>query len=221
MGRRAGNVTSLSGRQRMLSLGLGVALNAAALTLLLALHSRQPERIKDTGSSLITVEAHAVPAAVTPPPIALLKIAAMGSLPDLSPTPTTQTSPAEVFGDSCEILGTVGKAIVDDPAAVDAIVHAPAETRSIADAIVIWNMGWSAAAQETGAPLEPVRANVLATLHAVPEDCLSSTVSGPRLVPVPNGDRTVFLVFGSGDWSWKSLMDPASIEMVDEMAGLG
>lgn len=221
MRRSTGNVTSLSLRQRMLSLSCGVALNAAALALLLALHSRPLERTSKAGASVISLIALAAPTKATVPAIIIPKFAALQVLPAPAPKPAGDAASAPDSADSCAILDSVAKAIVADPATVDAIVHAPAGTRSIADAIVIWNVGWSAATVNTGAPLEPVRANVVATLEAAPADCLSSPVSGPRLVPVPNGDRTLFLVFGSGDWSWKSLMDPAPIETADDITGFG
>ncbi len=30
---------------------------------------------------------------------------------------------------------------------------------------------------------------------------------GPRLVPIPDGNGTIFLVFGSGEWTWRALSD--------------
>lgn len=170
--------------------------------------------------TLVSVNDQEVPAAVIVPAIILRQIAVMQALPEPAPEPAGEAANA-AGADACAILDSVAKAIVADPATVAAIVQAPADTRSIADAIVIWNVGWSAAAMEAGAPLEPVRANVIATLQAAPEDCLASPVAGPRLVPVPNGDRTLFLVFGSGEWSWKSLIEPVPVETAGDTTGLG
>lgn len=198
----------------MLSLSFGVTLNAALLALLLTLHSRPHERLRDPDASIISMTAQAVPKAATLPEIIFPRISVEKALP------APQTKGAYSL-DTCAILESVAKAIVADRTTVDAIVHAPADTRSIADAIVVWNVGWSADAVEIGAPLETVRTNVVATLKAAPEDCLSLPISGPRLVPVPNGDRTLFLVFGSGDWSWKSLIEPMPVETAGETTGPG
>ena len=37
-------------------------------------------------------------------------------------------------------------------------------------------------------------------------------IAGPRLIPVPDGERTMFVVLGSGAWTWRQLVsdpDPA------------
>ncbi|MGI8931852.1 MAG: hypothetical protein ACR2FK_05680 [Sphingomicrobium sp.] len=107
----------------------------------------------------------------------------------------------------CNTLDLVSKALVADPAALTAVHNAPAETRSISEAVVLWNAGWSPAAFATEAPLGPARAVVEQSLSSVADGCLDEPIVGPRLVPIPAGEqRTIFLVFGSGVWSWRQLM---------------
>lgn len=53
------------------------------------------------------------------------------------------------------------------------------------------------------------------TLSLVEDGCLDEPIAGPRLVPiaVPDGQGTMFLVFGSGNWTWRELVaDPAAQE---------
>lgn len=126
---------------------------------------------------------------------------------------TAAAATAKGTAADCPIVEDVAKGILADPEALQAVINAPPETRSIADAIVVWNAAWAPATTPTipdaPAPLGPVRTNVQATLQSLPEECLSPVVSGPRLIAVPNGERTLILVFGSGDWSWQTLIEPA------------
>lgn len=112
---------------------------------------------------------------------------------------------------ACATLPLIAHALVADPAALTAIVAAPPETRSIADAIVLWNAGWAEAASLPDAPLAPARATVEQSLRTLPDACLDEALAGPRLVPVPNGDRTMFVAIGSGNWSWRQLIDDPAV----------
>lgn len=109
---------------------------------------------------------------------------------------------------SCDTLDLVSQALATDPSAVDAIRSAPPAMRSVADAIVVWNAGWSAGADSADSPLAEVRAVVEDQLGTVSDECLDETIAGPRLVPIPDGDQTTFLAFGSGDWTWRQLLLP-------------
>ena len=76
---------------------------------------------------------------------------------------------------------------------------------------VMWNAGRSNAASTVDSPLGPARAIVELSLNSVEDGCLDEQIAGPRLipVPVPDGQSTMFLVFGSGTWTWRELVaDP-------------
>lgn len=132
------------------------------------------------------------------------------------PNSTALAAPAG----SCATLNVVMTALVSDPAAVTAVINAPPETRSIAEAVVIWNVGWSNAASSLDAPLAPARTVVEQSLLTVADACLDEQVAGPRLMPVPDdAGGTMFLVIGSGNWTWRELVtDPATGEMVETLA---
>jgi hypothetical protein len=124
---------------------------------------------------------------------------------------STETDPAAsaASASGCAALEAVTKGLLADPVAVAAVLRAPPETRSIAEAIVVWNTGWSEATAIAGAPLEPVRTTVRQSLETIDERCLDEPIAGPRLVPIPAGAGTMFLVFGSGSWTWRQLtLDP-------------
>jgi len=171
-----------------------------------------PPLVKPGVISLMSISSD-IPA-VRPPPPPVLPSKVVDEIKRLTEQALTfdpdSTALAAVAG-QCATLDIVTKAIVADPLAVAAVVHAPPETRSIAEAIVLWNVGWSSAASAVDAPLGPARAIVELSLNSVEDGCLDEQIVGPRLVPVPVPDSqiTVFLVFGSGTWTWRELVtDP-------------
>ena len=106
----------------------------------------------------------------------------------------------------CAIFELVSKSLTAEPEVTAAILNTPRESRSIADAIVIWNVGWSANAASPEETLGPARAVIEQSLRSAPDNCLDEPVAGPRLVPIPEGDRTTFLAIGSGNWTWRELL---------------
>ena len=196
-----------------------VALHVALLVAFLASGGAAPPRIVKSGvMSLVSINAE-IPAQRPPPPPVLpsklvdeiKKLTAQALT--IEPDSTALAAPTG----QCATLDIVMKAIVADPSAVAAVIQAPPETRSIAEAIVMWNEGWSSAASTPESPLSPARAVVEQSLDSVEDGCLDEAIAGPRLVPiaVPNGQRTMFLVFGSGNWTWRELVaDPAAAQAV-------
>ena len=199
---------------------LGVLTSVAiahGLLLILVLASRGAVALPPTkvgALMLVSLNAEA-PAQSRPPPPALpSKIADRKPLAEaaLSSDPDSITLAAASGG--CAPLEMVTKALVADPAAMKSVINAPPETRSIAEAVVLWNAGWSDAAVSSDAPLGPARLVVERSLEAVEDACLDAPIAGPRLVPIPDGERTMFLVFGSGAWTWRELTASADPQQV-------
>lgn len=191
---------------------IGVLVSVAiahAVLFLLVLASRGGvplAAVKDGALTLVSLKAEA-PAQSQPPPPTLPSMLADHkplSEPALSNDPDSITL-AAAFG-GCAPLEIVTKALVADPAAMNSVINAPPETRSIAEAVVIWNAGWSDAADSPDAPLGPARSVVELSLESIEDGCLDAPIAGPRLVPIPDGERTMFLVFGSGAWTWRELV---------------
>jgi hypothetical protein len=99
----------------------------------------------------------------------------------------------------------VRTAILADPAAVTSVLNSPPEIRAIADAVVLWNAQWSESAHSLAAPLGAARVAVERSLATLDENCLDEPITGPRLIPVPAGSRTIFVVIGSGVWTWRQV----------------
>lgn len=197
--------------QRAAALTAVVALHLLVLVAVLTARSAAPIRIAaPTSLSVFSISAKPAPATPTPPVLP----SKMPNPPRLLVLPTlpaeAAASAATAPGASCATLEQVTASLLADPAAVDAVVHSPTESRSIADAIVIWNAGWHNVALTIDAPLAPARSALERALATVPEACLDEEVTGPRLVPFPDGEGTTFLVIGSGVWRWRGLLaDPA------------
>lgn len=203
--------------QRIGVLASVVGLHVGLLVVfLVASDAAPPQVVKPGVMSLIALNAE-VPAQRPPPPPVLpsklvdeiRKLTAEAQA--MEPDSTALAAPSG----QCATLDVVSKAIVADPSAVMAVIQSPPETRSIAEAVVMWNAGWSNAASTPQSPLSPARTVVEQTLGLVENGCLDEPIVGPRLVQiaVPDGQRTMFLVFGSGHWTWRQLVeDPAAVQ---------
>lgn len=182
---------------------------AHALLLIVVFASRTTVPLPaDSGDAvtLFSLKAEASAQSKPPPPALPSKLAVHKPLsePALSSDPDSIALAAASGG--CAPLEIVTKAIVANPAAMESVINAPPETRSIAEAVVIWNAGWSVAAESPDAPLGPARSIVEQSLEWIDDGCLDAPIAGPRLVPIPDGEGTMFLVFGSGAWTWRELV---------------
>lgn len=204
-----GRFTLLSPAQRSASITAVVMLYAMLLGLFLFL-GRGASTPKPSSPSLSLFDVAATdhePQSSPPPPPALpSKVALAPSPPEppsTSPSPTGTAAP----GGGCETLANVSMAINGDPLATAGILSAPRELQTITGAVVVWNAGWSLGTRGPDEPLQAVRRVIESTLRAVDSACLEEQVAGPRLVAVPNGDSSMFVVLGSGLWTWRQLLD--------------
>lgn len=193
--------------QRLIVLTTVTGLHALAfLALFVGNAEVPPAPVKVGALSIVSVTAES-PAQPAPPPKLPSKMVDQTEPPKevaMSDQPDSTATGAPAAG--CATLEVVTNALLADRAVVDAIHRAPLEARSISGAIVMWNAGWSNTARTIDAPLGLVRAVAERSLHSVDPGCLEEEVAGPRLVPIPVGDNTMFVVFGSGIWRWRELM---------------
>ncbi len=192
-------------------LGSVIALHAAIIALLLQQVADVKPPAPATSIAMIALEAEPPAGAKPPPPSLPAKVAdTFVPVTELSISEDTQSDAPAGASAVCSTLDKIREGILMDSVAVDAIRNAPPETRSIADAIVVWNVGWAPSALTPPAPLFAVRVAVERSLTGVPDHCLDEAVTGPRLVPIPDesGLRTIFIVFGSDIWTWRALHGP-------------
>ncbi len=184
------------------------------IALLLQQAAEMTPPVEATSIAMIAIDADKPAAAKPPPPSIPAKVAdTFVPVTELSIPEESESDAAAGASATCSTVDLVREALLLDLAAIEAIRNAPPETRSIADAVVLWNMGWAPATLTERDPLFVVRAAIERRLSAVPENCLDETVAGPRLVPITDasGLRTIFLVFGSGDWTWRALLSPSPL----------
>lgn len=207
--------------ERYSALALVLALHAAALLLLLSQRSVLPSVPAKPGSlKVMSLNAQAPREAPPPPPVLPSKLVReIKAEMQLAVATAEQSDSAAAPAGGCVALEQVRSAIMGDPAALSSVVQAPPETRSIAEAVVMWNQSWTAAASSADAPLGPARTAVERSLAAMPEECLDEPIAGPRLVPFPAGTGTMFLVFGSANWTWRDVAQ--SIEPAPSMGERG
>lgn len=206
----------LSRAQRSGSIAGVLLFHAMIVGLFLAAGRDAASPVPPSGPMMLIDVAVAAPElkGAPPPPPALPSkvalVAAPPSPPSLAPSPTATAMP----GGGCATLASVTAAINSDESATTGVRTAPPELRSIAGAVVVWNTGWSEGARGPGEPLEAVRRVIETTLRGVDPACLEERVAGPRLVAVPTGDHSMYVVLGSGMWSWRDLLNDEPV--VDE-----
>lgn len=192
--------------QRIAAFMTVIVLHVLLLLLLLATRATTSQPARSPGAMTVVSIADRSEAVPPPPPKLPSKVLKEAvQLAELAMSTETNPDSTAASASGCVTLDTITKALLADPPTVAAILKAPPETRSIAEAIVIWNSEWSEAAATPGGPLEPVRVTVSQSLASIDEACLDEPVAGPRLIPIPAGEGTMFLVFGSGSWTWRQL----------------
>ena len=191
--------------QRIAVLAAVFFLHFLLLLLVLATSGiRVPAPIKPGILSVVSIVEETAAQSPPPPPALPSKIAETNRpLTDFVRSDEIDPNATAQPAGGCAALELVSKALLADPIVVEAIVRAPPETRSIADAIIIWNGGWADFAGSIEAPLGAVRAAAELNLRSLDDECLDEPIAGPRLIPIPVGTRTIFIVFGSSDWRWR------------------
>lgn len=197
--------------QRVTALAVAAALHLVLLAVLVSVGSLTPPLAKPL-AAMTMVSLTPERATGRPPPPALPSRIAQPQrvFQEFMFSDQPDASASGAAG-NCATLLLITQALDADPSALAAVLGAPPETRSIADAVVLWNAGWTAAASTPDAPLAPARAVIESSLHTLPDACLDEPIAGPRLVPVPNGDRTMFIAIGSGNWSWRQLVEDTAL----------
>lgn len=195
--------------QRFAALAVAAVAHLALFALFLSIGSRSAVVAVPAGAMSLIALAPPVPPGKPPPPVMPSKIADSKPIVAQESFSVDDESLLLAEGGGCATLDLVAKSLRAEPAAVAGVASTPPENRSIAGAVVIWNAGWSETASAAAAPLGPARSVIEQNLRSIPDTCLDEPVAGPRLVPMPEGERTIFLAIGSGHWTWRQLLaDP-------------
>lgn len=102
---------------------------------------------------------------------------------------------------------SIARAIEADPAAMRVLADLTPDLRTAADAIMIWNGGWSRASVYPGGEIaDPLRQVVMREVAAAPIECRESGMLGPQVIAVADRGWTAMLAVGSGVWRWADLL---------------
>lgn len=187
-----------------------------------------------------------------PKPDAPAKKAVVPPVPDkrkvaLLPTKVTvEAAPPPASGSGsgsgCSVATAVAAALIADKPAMEELAALPAEVRSEADAVMLWNGTWldvTPGAQQPLAlmqiPTQPqpqtllqthtlipeLKRVVTDTVLALPAECQGVETAGPQLIPIPEPGRTTMVVIGSGVWRWSDLIELPVADPTDGQTGDG
>jgi hypothetical protein len=187
------------------------------LALMILLYHRWPVQPQmEQQGTLKIIALSAPPAAPATPPRPLVP-SEIQEIIEAQVEPQVSAEASAVVGTpgaACTPLELVRNAILTDQAALTSVLNAPPETRSIAEAVVLWNAGWSESASVQASPLSATRAAVERGLTQLDEACLDEPVAGPRLIPIPAASGTMFVVFGSGTWTWRQVTQHQPLDIM-------
>ena len=110
-------------------------------------------------------------------------------------------------GATCPWVPLLRQALEGDLAARAALARIPRPSRSVANAVMLWDGRWIPA-ERLGGPtaLNAVRAAITRALTTGPEVCRSEVVLGPVFVPLLDREGTLVLALGSGEWRGTDLL---------------
>ena len=175
------------------------ALAAAHLGLVAAATAGRPAMVVEPPRAMATFEV--VTSQPMPPAPAPVDIPVLSNI--ASPVVEIDADATAAPGGPCALTASIEAALRTNPEARAAIAAIPPSVRSLADAVTLWNTGWTVAATPA---LDAVRRAVTDTIRAAPLPCRDAQVSGPRLLYVGDEAHTTILAFGSGRWSWADLL---------------
>jgi hypothetical protein len=205
---RIGSISEPIGRRATIFTAVLVFHVCIIVLLVLSRQSVRPKQNHGSLSVFSLAASPVAPAIQIPDPIIPVEAIAIISSP-AEMHAEQQSAQGDPDGEVCSPLDVVTSQLASDPVVPLAIDRVLPSDRSVSEAIVMWNAEWSAASATDEAPLAEVRSRVLTILASLPPECLTTPVIGPRLIAIPENGYTTFLAFGSGEWSWQQLVEPA------------
>ena len=125
----------------------------------------------------------------------------------LAPALDIEQEPAlgEVIGSQCDLTGSIQAALVAENATAPLLETLPIASRSVANAIMVWDGKWASESADGYREIDRIRRVVLSRIATAPIACRNALIIGPRLIFVPDGSKAAVLAFGSGNWAWSQL----------------
>lgn len=107
----------------------------------------------------------------------------------------------------CELAASVRQALEQNVEARTALARIPPPSRSVANAVMLWDGEWIAAERVGGpAALGAVRKAIAEALDRSSAECRARIEPGPVFLIVNGAPETIVLALGSGAWRWSDLL---------------
>jgi hypothetical protein len=104
----------------------------------------------------------------------------------------------------CDLAGALATDLGADPAARLALGRLPPESRSVANAVMMWDGDWPSDTRQ--GPKALLRAMIQREIAAARPACRDEANTGPRLFLASGAGGAVAVALGSGDWRWSDLL---------------
>lgn len=119
------------------------------------------------------------------------------------------TAAIAASGTTCKLGEWLQGALQQDDQVGVALAHIPRRSRSIANALMLWDGSW-VEAPGAGAGLTVIRSAILSGIESAPQPCRVELMSGPVLLTLNDPSGATLLAIGSGQWRWNDLLADAS-----------
>ena len=223
--------TPLSTRRvRMASLGLTFAAHLGVLALLL-IPATQPVKPRETSLMAFDVAPNIAiakqapakppqPVRVPPPPVEAIVVP-----PPIVPLPVPSDvvvamlaqSEAQSQDGACDLTDPVRAALAESVEVTALLQRMPRAHRSVANAIMVWNVDWVASDNALDREaLAVIRDVVAGTVAAASPECRLQQQGGPRLIMLPGVRENTVLALGSGLWRWQDMLQTARPDWSEE-----
>ena len=215
---------------RATPLGLTIAAHLGVLAILL-MPTVQPAKSRETTLSMFDVAPNIAlakqapakppqPVRVPPPPVeAIIIPPPIVPLPVPSDMVVAMLAKSEVQsqGGACDLTGPV-RAALEESVEVEAVLQRmPRAHRSVANAVMVWNVDWVASDDRLDREaLEVIRDVVAGTVAAASPECRLQQQGGPRLIVLPGDGENIVLALGSGLWRWQDMLQTARPDWSEE-----
>jgi hypothetical protein len=150
---------------------------------------------------------------LTPPPLDLttepMQLTPSVNAP-MTAAPDAVAKLASDAGATCDLTATLQAALQANEAVRNDLAAIPQASRSVANAVQLWNGAWVDAQGIGGdAVVGPIRAAIVAVVEQAPAACHDRSIAGPRLLTITDPRGTVIIAIGSDIWRWSDLSRPA------------
>ena len=156
----------------------------------------------------------------TPPPPDILSLVT-GLLSSVTPTAEPQSAPqpdpaahvaiaaattaTAASGQTCKLGEWLQGALQQDEQIGLALARIPRPSRSVANALMLWDGSW-VEAPGAGAGLLVIRGAILSGVQSAPQPCRTELMTGPVLITLNDPSGATLLAIGSGQWRWDDLL---------------